>query len=296
MNPEDIKSVSPGDLLSAQRDEQILQALRRKLTAPDFIQDPTGCHLLDQPNRRIIRFEMPGELLLPQTGYAMGEAVILHAVGGSGTPYLSEIGGEGPIKLVDSMRMHSKMATEGDDVGAYGLAWIADDPPVKPPYEALWEIITMQTPGPFYGILQTPLSRKAGGGESTATVEVFDVKGGGHRTLWGYDVFGPGWSAAYGGPYITVYNPPRENSETTTPPDNPGLFWFDAKIGTCVFCMWHMRDNRYYVVNQVANLTVSGADAGSISAISNPCWGIAFSTTDFIVVTDGEGEVSVSLR
>lgn len=48
MNPDDIRSVSVGDPLSAERDEQILQAIRRKVTAANFQESNLGWHVLDQ--------------------------------------------------------------------------------------------------------------------------------------------------------------------------------------------------------------------------------------------------------
>lgn len=296
MNPDDIRSVSPGDLLSAARDEEILQALRRKLTAGALHEDNLGWHLFHGERRRIARFEMLDELLLPQSGAGSAMAylqVLVNAGAANLVPAYTE-----PVKVVDIMRMHSKMATVEPDVGAYGLCWIPDDPPI--PYGAHWEILTMQTPGPFFGVLDSPLTRDPGGaGYDSATATVYDVFGKGHRTLWGYDPFGPGWA---GGeeerPHVTVYNPPRQNPEEIWPA-LPQAFMFDLAAGRAVFCMWHMRENKYYAVSPMPGITVTGSKADMTPATGLvPCWSMSFNSDDFILTVDADspGEVIVSLR
>jgi len=156
------------------------------------------------------------------------------------------------------LRMHSKMATGGDDVGAYGLAWKPQtDGPIKvvrgrqgqpidpysPPDEQypVWFIANMQTPGPFFGVLTADLTRADRG----VLVRAIDIKRAisnplhplplGHRTLSGYDVFGPGF-----GDVIAAKNPPVDEAGTS--------YWFEGKQDQVAFCVWHARANDYVIV------------------------------------------------
>ena len=140
------------------------------------------------------------------------------------------------ILLLDSMRNHSKMMTEGDDVGAYGIAWKphdglvrrSDDDPLP-----FWDILSMQTPGRFTGRLNAELATS----ESSVAVTAFRTGGGtGHITWDGYDPFGPGWSDANDGMIITVYNVPASSG-----------YIYQGAIGATAYCQWNMRESKYYI-------------------------------------------------
>jgi hypothetical protein len=251
---------------------------------------------ITKQRRQIRRIEVTDELLLPQTGEGTCTAEFLQWDHDSGI-----YAGNGETKtVVDAMRMHSKMASKGNDVGAYGIAWIPDDAPNDSPHNTPWEILTLQTPGPFYGIIKTGnalqrVNTSPPSDGDQCTVTVFDVFEDGHRTLWGYDPFGDGWADEVGGVEITAYNPPRENQESTHPAA-PEKYWFEAEAGNCVFCMWHMRESKYYVINIENNLLVEGEDAAP-ATISVPCVGnLTFNPTDFIVADSGDGVATISLR
>lgn len=294
MDPNDIQPKQAGEELSAAHDAEIIEALRRKVTAPNLVIDPGGWHQAAWPGRAICRFEMVAELLLPQSGVGTAEAWPLHAF--DWHPGLPHFDAGRAITVADTMRMHSKMGTVTGDVGCYGLAWIPDDPLNFDPYNSLWEIITMQTPGPFFAILDSPLTGDgASPGYDSAIATVYDVFEEGHRTLCGYDPFGDNWAAANGGVRITVWNPPRENAELIWP-TLPSKFFWNLDAGTAVFCMWHMRENKYYVITPVANLTVAGQDALTNNAVVRPCWTLNFDPDDFVLTLSETGEVGISLR
>lgn len=184
--------------------------------------------------RQIRRFEMVDELLLPQSGE--GEANVLW-LDWDGSQL---VGGTSETTVTDSMRMHTKMATEGSDVGAYGLAWVPDVPLKGDPHNTTWEILTMQTPGNFMGRLQTELTTGIG----TVEVEAFRPSGSGHITFDGYDPFGDGWIAANGGRLITVYNPPAQWDSVGETFD---AFMHEGDQYGVVFCKWFARLARYYI-------------------------------------------------
>ncbi len=144
------------------------------------------------------------------------------------------------ILLLDGLRNHSKMLTEGDDVGAYGVAWKPHDSLARRLYatgEPFWEILTMQTPGRFVGHLQSALTVDT----ASVTARAFRQDGtsatAGHVTLDGYDPFGPGWIAKNGNVDITVYNPPGIATQYVFKGDNGGVVW----------CAWNMRLGQYYI-------------------------------------------------
>ena len=156
------------------------------------------------------------------------------------------------IIVLDHLRTHSKMATEGEDVGAYGLAWKPHDSralftgaqptgdPEGPKTDyPFWEILYMQTPGDFVGHVQSALTTST----ASVVVRAFRQDGTtattGHVTFDGYDVFGPGWIAGTGGGNvdITVYNQPGAVTS----------YLFEADDGGVVYCKWNMRLSKYYI-------------------------------------------------
>jgi hypothetical protein len=102
--------------------------------------------------------------------------------------------------------------------GAFGWAAFRED------YNE-WEIISMQTPGDFWGERTQDLPRSAGG---ICVNEVGDVFGG-------YDVF-----QANHGNHILVANPAGGG--------NFASYWFAGKSGDRVLCPWNMRTGRYFIV------------------------------------------------
>lgn len=179
------------------------------------------------PVNSLRRFEMTAALSLPQTG--QGEASVTDLDWDASSGRADALTGR-TFTAVDTMRMHSKMATASGDVGAYGLAHLPYDRA-----DGKWEILTMQTPGPFFGSLDSALSQAS----ASVSVTAFDIRAPdvGHKTLSGYDVFGSNF-----GDSITVYNPPADTGST------PSSYWFRAAAGDIVFCMWHMRAAKYYII------------------------------------------------
>jgi len=221
----------------------------------------------------ITRFEMTEALNLPQNGPGVSWAHRLRwsrddsHVGWDydtflGIPgeewYGDYTGGFAPdnhvekIILVDGLRKHSKMltrtsGTEGD-VGAYGIAWKPQDGPVLTDWDhsgyydlppvgknfAVWEVLSMQTPGDFWGRLDLPLDRD----DAAVDVTAFRMWGTGHYTLFGYDVFGP-----LHGTTIEVYNPKGSWDGSSFEG-----YQFAGHAGDVVYCRWHMRENRYVIM------------------------------------------------
>lgn len=209
------------------------------------------------------RFEMSNALVCPQHGHNTVEVSELDWVdyGTDAADNLTDHDGAATeyqgttFKVTDTLRMHSKMATQdaGDpenmDVGAYGIAWWPHDKPVgnhlslggEYSGDAAWEILTMQIPGPFFGIVTE------GSGfdttDSPISVAATDISGqGGHRTLSGYDPFGAGW-AAVNGSYGTPPDPKIDVSNQ---------LGFAGEQDDLVFCMWNIRDNQYYIIAKEA--------------------------------------------
>lgn len=188
----------------------------------------------------IARFEMSPALPLPQSGSGYADVYFLYWVRGDALDNLTPLEDSRPIRVVDSMRMHSKMATESPDVGAYGLARVPPDAMVDDPYQAVWEIITMQTPGIFTGRVQSELTKNT----ASIIARAFRTdEAAGHITHEGYDPFGAGWAAANGGELdITVYNPPAVWNGSSF-----DEYLFESPDDGVVWCRWDMRESRYYI-------------------------------------------------
>lgn len=181
-------------------------------------------------------------------------------------------GGPEIITVADTMRMHSKMATyqnvvfEGvtySDIGAYGIAWIPDDPMCEDPYNTVFEILTMQTPGPFFGELKTDMEHA----DVYVDVIPVNVKGTWYPdiskiTFGGYDFFGPAWArgstpADPDNADISCINPPslRKPCEAGLGVGNADRLFAGfgrrvspARGGSLVFCVWHARIHEYFIV------------------------------------------------
>lgn len=158
------------------------------------------------------------------------------------------------IVVVDFMRNHSKMATAGDDVGAYGLAWkphdsiaqfteaqATGDPSGHKRAEPFWEILWMQTPGDFVGHVQSALTTSTASVRARAFRQDGTTATTGHVTFGGYDVFGPEWiddtDKGNGNVDIDVYNQPGAVTQ----------YLFEADSGGVVYCKWNMRLSKYYI-------------------------------------------------
>jgi len=314
-NTDHIRRVVQGDELSAERDAQILEAIDRKWSGAGSVTDFKGTALSSPFKRRICRFEMVDELLLPQNGSGTADAYFLSWAEGA----LGNLTGieDKTIKVVDTMRCHSKMEnpahpdTGAMDVGAYGLAWIPDDPLVHSPYNAHWEILWMQTPGDFIGIILsgeslTHYNSSPPSDGDSCWVAVFDpwpFPSIGHRTFGGFDPFGINWTANYGSgdiPYCQVYNLPREWTESVEPPTVPQYYWFEANEDQFVYCRWLMRESKYYVIGVPNNLSVMGDDPslapGPTVHTYPQTMHLTFDIADFNVVDDGDGHLTVSLK
>jgi len=258
--------------------------------------------------RPIRRFEMTDALALPQSGAGHAGVYTL-----AWDPDESNWAGQDDrqFRVVDAMRAHSKMATASDelggDVGAYGIAWLPDDPPrrgdeilhgayVPVPssqgYDTPWEILWMQTPGDFLGQIGPYDALDSVSGDS-AEVTAFDVEGSGHRTFGGYDPFGDAWVRAHGGAVITVYNLPRYNVEGV----GSSKYWFNAGPGDIVYCQWHMREAKYYVTGVASSLRVEGDDASHNSVNTPGVLHLFFDTDDFSLTVDSDAKkVTIALR
>lgn len=216
------------------------------------------------------RFEMTAALDLPQTGFgsawvreldwaAFGEGLTTISAEDKGYDWVPSYidGGETRYRLnefvvSDTQRKHSKMVTPEGVVGAYGIAWWPHDKPrdesqfhedvAIPPCDRCWEILTMQTPGPFYGLAQTSFTQ-ASATVPVKAVHIMDTAG--HITTGGYDPFLPGTYDE-----LNVYNPPAAAAFDGTPEGGP--YWFAGGSATpadsqILYCEWNMRQSRYEI-------------------------------------------------
>jgi len=261
-----ISRVSRGSPLSARRDGQILDAIGREETGPGVLTNALGTYHALPDKRRMCRFEMVDALTIPQSGSGYADARFLNWVDGDALDNLTPDEAGDTIRVVDSMRTFSKMATAqnvedtgglyGDvgtlwsDVGAYGLAWIPDDPMVDSPYTAAWEILYMQVPGMFVGELANDLTTST---PSVTVVAIRADKESGHITWEGYDPFGTAWALNVdpADPTfdITVYNLPGGLNS----------YVFEGSATGTVLCRWNARENKYYMIQVECPLDEQGA-------------------------------------
>lgn len=128
---------------------------------------------------------------------------------------------DGEFTAADTFKLFSKPATTPGDVGAMGLA-------VQFPGQAIAHILTMQTPGDFFGALKADLSHA----DASAIVEVIADTG-----VWnGYSIFGVNH-----GNQTTAYNPSCAAGGNIA-------HWFAGYAGDRVLCRWDIRNARYWIV------------------------------------------------
>jgi len=175
------------------------------------------------------------EILSPPLDLWRFEMVDALSAGGSATAlaigwdpagliYTDDLPGQGELVVIvhDYQGRFSKMATESGDVGALG--WMK----YLPDRDA-WEILTMATPGDFWGTLDADLSQTT----EYATVTM-------QAMLDGYNVFGYYWTLANGGAKITAYNPVGGG--------NFASYWWAGKAGDRVFCHWDIENAKYWIL------------------------------------------------
>jgi hypothetical protein len=208
----------------------------------------------------------------------LGQKTAITRWGAEATPPLT--GSTETIRVVDTLRMHSKMITTPavgnipGDVGAYGIAWTADDPPVDAPWLATWEILTMQTPGDLIAKLDVDLEYD----DSNAVADVVNISAAGeavsHLTFGGYDVFGPAYVAAQSSQTARIL--PRNPISTN---QVCGDYMFGGNAGSHIYCKWHHRIGTnapgVYVIVGIENDDkdyIGTAVNGGADTIYSPPW------------------------
>jgi len=149
-----------------------------------------------------------------------------------GLKYTDDLPDQGEVNLTvyDFQGRFSKMATQSGDAGALGWAKYLPD-------SDRWEIVTMETPGDFWGTLDAELT------QATASVTVTM-----EAMLGGYDVFGQHWVNANGGAKILAHNPVGS--------DNFADHWWAGTVsggsgpqtGDRVYCHWDMKNSKYWIL------------------------------------------------
>jgi hypothetical protein len=175
---------------------------------------------------RWCRFEMTAALLCGQSAPA---TAYCYTWGGE------RIAGQPPAQQIivhDEHARFSKMQTAAGDPGAMGIAQFAAD-------RGRWEILSMETPGDFWGILLGDLHQWL----ACQTVRLAP------NGIWsGYNVFGPKH-----GNEILVFNPPGGG--------NHALYWWQAAAGDRVLCRWDIRRGKYwFVAVEPSNLSYQPLD------------------------------------
>ncbi len=124
----------------------------------------------------------------------------------------------------DFQNRFSKMLTTSGDAGALGIAQYMTD-------KGAWEILDMQIPGDFFGILRADLAQSV----SNITVDAV-----GDSVMRGYDVFGVNH-----GSVIQVWNPVGSG--------NQGNYWFSGDVsggvGDRVWCRWDVNGAKYWIAD-----------------------------------------------
>ncbi|MFZ5828746.1 MAG: hypothetical protein ACOY3P_01595 [Planctomycetota bacterium] len=156
------------------------------------------------------------------------------------------------IVVYDVMQRHSKMATSEGDEGAIGIARFMPD-------RARWEIVSMQTPGDFWGELRQPLSTSA----PSVSVRVL-TEGGYPWVLGGYNPFGPNH-----GEEITAFNPLSDTSGTKR--------WHAGRVGDVCYCRWDMRRSFYWIVA----ITPNDANWQTLGVVTRTTLSIDFYTKQY---------------
>lgn len=160
------------------------------------------------------------------------------------------------ITVHDALAIFSKPPTVGNDPGALGTALFAAD-------RNRWEIVALQTPGDFFGLLAQDCHRW------DATAAVWPDAS---AFVGGYNPFGP--SAAL--PAI-VLNPVGGGNQTIGPPSNLPAHWFSGRQGDRVFCRWHIRGGYYYI----AGVEPNDLDYQPLDVLTRTTLAIDFSAQSF---------------
>ncbi len=174
------------------------------------------------------RFEMTGSLA--PTASSFGSAIF---------PYWVEEDSDYNETLVanvynTSHGTFSKPATVGSDAGADGWAIYSID-------FRRWEVVWMDMPGMFYGVLKANLSHATfGDGGTPIYVDITNV-------ISGYDLWGAAWATANPSGQ-KVYNPVALSN-------GPGAIghWFAGYSGDSVICQWSHSQGFFGIINNEPN-------------------------------------------
>ena len=171
-----------------------------------------------RPGCEIWRFEMTDALAMG-SGSVVEYADVLAIRWDGSSSYTDEP--SLTVRVYDYQRRFSKMATVSGDGGANGLAIRFPDRPAE------FELLTMETPGPFLAQLDSDLTQAMG------SVYVKSP-----TVLGGYDVFGENYVDQHGSRILA------------TNPAGGGNFaanWWSGGEGDRVLCVWDMAASHYKI-------------------------------------------------